>query len=201
MTKGILLFLGVLLSLSVAEASVSYAEDTSMEAFRREFLEETGKTWEEADSEEKKQFVRSHQKSAETEEETGQSQPKQSADPGGVRNKQNIETTLDVRRQFQKQSGKAWETVTPEVQKQFLRDLAQKRQKEIERRRKEIEKRERERQNREKQRLAEKKRQGDQKRRIERRKQQENQRRQKDMEKKRKEMDKKLKELQKRHKR
>lgn len=108
-------------------AAPAGAQEMSMDALSAEFRKETGKTWESATSEEKRDFIHGHEKT------TAQGIPKKnvpntrtSSDNGqgtwAVGGASNLKRTvnIEVREQFFQQYGKSWEAATSEEQETFL---------------------------------------------------------------------------------
>ena len=108
-------------------AESSFAGGVSMDTFRKEFEQKTGKSWEMATREEKRDFVRQNNATAQTREtQTANSEgigtPNQRPLVAGA--------TLKVRTQFKRQTGKDWTEITPAEQKEFLMEFRQNEQKE-----------------------------------------------------------------------
>lgn len=108
---------------------VSFAEEMSMDAFRAKFQESTGKTWESADSGEKRDFLRTSLKITTKELSTSEAGNSASADTSsGLKHIANVE----VRKKFAAQYQKDWDDGTPEEQESFLREYKALKQNEAE---------------------------------------------------------------------
>lgn len=97
----------------------SFAEETSFDAFQARFQKATGKTWESADPQEKRDFVHQDNKT------TAEAPIKAKIEPL-VSGEQSFnlkrEATVQVRKQFLKENGKPWEEGTEEEQEAFLNE-------------------------------------------------------------------------------
>lgn len=111
------------------------AEEISMDAFRARFQEATGKTWDEADSEEKRDFVHKCQTTAAETLKKNTSETINTSDPAAkIGNKSsNLKRTVnvEVRKKFLAQYQKDWDEGTPEEQEIFLKKYKTQKQKEI----------------------------------------------------------------------
>ena len=108
---------------------VSFAEEMSMDAFRAKFQESTGKTWESADPEEKRDFLRTSLKTTTKKLFTSEAEVSAPADTSsGLKRTVNVE----VRKKFAAQYQKDWDDGTSEEQESFLREYKALKQNEAE---------------------------------------------------------------------
>ena len=107
-----------------ATSRTSLAEEMSMEAFRAEFQQATGKAWESVTSSEKLDFVHQYQKTvAETLERTrleNFNKDEHASEPSDQSSNLKRSVTVEVRKQFFMENGKEWDDATTEEQEVFL---------------------------------------------------------------------------------
>ncbi len=110
------------------------AKEMSMDVFHAKFQEATGKTWDEADFREKRDFVREYHKTfTETLKETKLKNPvthEPAVEAGEESSNLKREATVQVRRDFLKENEKNWDDATAEEQETFLKSYKIKRQEE-----------------------------------------------------------------------
>lgn len=109
------LFLFAVISLG----RVAYAEEISMDAFRTKFQQETGKIWENAAAEERRNFINRTQEIYQQKlEEIREQLPEPAEQSSGLEREVNV----DVRKKFLEKAGKPWEEGTPEEQESFIKE-------------------------------------------------------------------------------
>lgn len=97
----------------------AFAEDMSMDAIHAEFQQATGKTWESATSEEKRDFVGAHIKTA---EQTLQENRKKTVALEDKTSNLRRVASVEVRKEFIKEHEKDWDEATAEEQEAFLKE-------------------------------------------------------------------------------
>ena len=109
------LFLFAVISLG----RVAYAEESSMDALRTKFQQETGKIWKDATAEEKRNFINKTQEIYQQKlEEIREQLPESTERSSGLEREVNV----DVRKKFLEKAGKPWEEGTPEEQESFIKE-------------------------------------------------------------------------------
>ena len=108
---------------------MSFAEEMPMDAFRAKFQESTGKTWESADSREKRDFVRTSLKTT-----TKKLRPNEAKVSAPTDTSSGLARTVnvEVRKKFAAQYQKDWDDGTPEEQESFLQEYKALKQNEAE---------------------------------------------------------------------
>ncbi len=113
----------------IGTTQVSYARTVMMEVVREEFKQKTGKRWEEATIEEKKDFMEGYHKREEEEIWKGREREYlPSTDTQATDKQDNLlqGNTLEVRKLFLTRKGKDWDEATPQEQREFLTEFREK---------------------------------------------------------------------------